>query len=74
LEDSFDIELIQHEVVMLAVFAGDINLLSHTAILFIPTRIAAVDDDMCAGRQRTVLPDEVKVAVVCGHRYILLRS
>ncbi|MDL5054925.1 hypothetical protein QQ056_15405 [Oscillatoria laete-virens NRMC-F 0139] len=59
-----DVELIQHEVVMLAVFAGDINLLGDAAILFIPTRIAAVDDDMRAGWQWAILPDEVKVAVV----------
>ncbi|MBZ0304154.1 MAG: hypothetical protein K8J31_30745 [Anaerolineae bacterium] len=49
---------------MLAVFAGDINLLGEASILFIPTRITTVDNDMRAGRQGAVLSDEVKVTVV----------
>ena len=44
---------------MLAVFAGDIDLLSDATIPPIPTSIPAVGNDMRAGRQRAVLPDEV---------------
>jgi hypothetical protein len=49
---------------MLAIFAGCLDLLCHAAILLLTTRIAAVDNDMRTRGQRTVLPDEVKIAVV----------
>jgi hypothetical protein len=47
-----------------AVFADGLDLLCHTPVLHFTAGITAVGDDVRAGRQRAVLPDEVEVTVV----------
>jgi hypothetical protein len=60
-------------MMVLAVFPCRLNLLNNTAILFFTARITAVSDDMTPRRQRTIVPNEVKIAIL-SHKASLQRT
>src|SRR5690606_30024441 len=49
-----DVDPIHDQIVILAVFTRRVDLLLDRAILFLSTRVTAVNDDMRSRRQRTV--------------------